>query len=61
MKSQQLVELVLVKRRLQFQEKLLALHIDIMKTIDSVHHAALWDILWIPGILIKITNMMISL
>ncbi len=41
---------VLMERRLEFRQGLLAAYVDLKKAFDSMHHGTLWDILRVRGI-----------
>merc|ERR1712035_186968 len=52
---------VLMERRLEFQQGLLAAYVDLKKAFDSVHRGTLWDILHIRGIPARIIDLMTGL
>ena len=41
---------VLVERRREFQQGMLAVYVDLKKAFDSVHRETLWDLLCLRGI-----------
>ena len=52
---------VLVERRLEFRQGLLAAYVDLKKAFDSVHRGTLWDILRVRGIPARIIGLMTGL
>ena len=52
---------VLVERRLEFRESLLAAFVDFKKAFDSVHRETLWDILRVRGIPARMIGLMTGL
>ena len=52
---------VLVERRLEFQQGLLAAYVDLKKAFDSVHRETLWDLLRLRGIPARIIDLMAGL
>ena len=52
---------VLVERRLEFQQGLLAAYVDLRKAFDSVHRETLWDILRVRGIPARIIDLLTGL
>ena len=52
---------VLVERRLEFRQGLLAAYVDLKKAFDSVHRGTLWDILRVRGIPARIIDLMTGL
>ena len=52
---------VLVERRLEFRQGLLAAYVDLKKAFDSVHRETLWDLLRVRGIPARIIDLMTGL
>merc|ERR1712035_150031 len=52
---------VLMERRLEFRQGLLAVYVDLKKAFDSVHRETLWDILHVRGIPARIIDLMAGL
>lgn len=52
---------VLIERRLEFRQGLLAAYVDFKKAFDSVHRETLWDVLRFRGIPAKIIGLMTGL
>ena len=52
---------VLVERRLEFQQRLLAVYVDFKKAFDSVHRETLWEILRVRGIPARIIGLITGL
>ena len=52
---------VLVERRLEFRQGLLAAYVDLKKAFDSVHREALWDLLRLRGIPARIIGLLTGL
>ena len=52
---------VLVERRLEFRQGMLAAYVDLKKAFDSVHRESLWDLLRIRGIPAGIINLLTGL
>ena len=52
---------VLVERRLEFRQGLLAAYVDFKKAFDSVHRGTLWEILRVRGIPARIIDLMTGL
>jgi sorting nexin-29 len=52
---------VLIERRLEFRQRLLAAYVDLKKAFDSVHRESLWEILRIRGIPAKIIDLISAL
>ena len=52
---------VLVERRREFRQKMLAAYVDLKKAFDSVHRDALWDLLRLRGIPTGILDLVVSL
>ena len=52
---------VLVERRLEYRESLLAVYVDLKKAFDSVHRESLWELLRLRGIPTGIINLVSGL
>ena len=52
---------VLVERRLQFRQGLLAAYVDLKKAFDSVHRETLWELLRVRGIPARIIDLITGL
>ena len=52
---------VLVERRLEFRQDLLAVYVDLKKAFDSVHRETLWDLLRLRGIPPRIIGLLTGL
>ena len=52
---------VLVERRREFRQRMLAAYVDLKKAFDSVHREALWDLLRLRGIPTGILDLVIGL
>ena len=51
---------VLVRRRREFREGILAAYVDRKKVFDSVHRETLWDLLRLRGIPARIIGLLIG-
>ena len=48
---------ILVERRLEFRQGMLAAYVDLKKACDSVHRETLWDLLRLRGIHARIIGL----
>lgn len=52
---------VLIERRCEFRQKLLAAYVDLKKAFDSVHRKSLWEVLRVRGVPAKIIDLISAL
>ena len=52
---------VLIERRLEYRQKLLAAYVDLKKAFDSVHRESLWELLRLRGIPAKLISLISAL